>query len=122
VTAVFRDSQPHGNPSTDMTGAFERLELDIDLRLADLWRCADEHDGPWTIELLASYIRAAYGKGYCDSLGEAERGALCIEHGFDIPEPPPPAAKRHLTLVPAPAAGPLARRGITASTPRAAAA
>jgi hypothetical protein len=117
---VFRDSQPDSNSSTEK--AFERLELDIDLRLTDLWRCADEHDGPWTIELVASYIRAAYGKGYCDSLAEPTRGALCIEHGFDIPEPPPPAnPKRHLTLVPTPA-GPLARRGITASTPRAAAA
>jgi hypothetical protein len=117
---VFRDSQPHIDSVNETTGAFERLELDIDLRLADLWRCADEHEGAWTLDLVATYIRAAYGKGYCDALGEPERGTLCIDHGFSIPEPPPPA--RHLTLVPDPApAGPLARRGITAPAPRQAA-
>jgi hypothetical protein len=99
--------------------AFERLELDIDLRLTDLWNCADEHEGAWTLELVATYIRAAYGKGYVDSLAESERGKLCLDHGFSVPEPAAPV--RHLTLVPSPA-GPLARRGIVASTPRVAAA
>jgi hypothetical protein len=39
------------------------LELDIDLRLADLWReAADVSD--WSLEIMAAFIRAAYGKGY----------------------------------------------------------
>lgn len=62
------------------------LELDIDLRLSDLWREAlDVSD--WSLEVVAAFIRAAYGKGYCDALTEESRGALCIEHGYRLPEP-----------------------------------
>jgi hypothetical protein len=40
------------------------LELDIDLRLADLWgEAIDVSD--WNLEIVAAFIRAAYGKGYC---------------------------------------------------------
>jgi len=63
------------------------LELDIDVRLADLWREAvDVTD--WNIEVVAAFIRAAYGKGYCDALVEESPGALCVEHGYRIPERP----------------------------------
>ena len=60
------------------------LELDIDLRLADLWREADEVT-EWNLEIVAAFIRAAYGKGYCDSLTEDDPGSLCIEHGYRVP-------------------------------------
>ena len=61
------------------------LELDIDLRLSDLWREAvDVSD--WSLEVMAAFIRAAYGKGYCDALTEAEPGSLCAEHGYRLPE------------------------------------
>ena len=61
------------------------LELDIDLRLSDLWREAvDVSD--WSLEVVAAFIRAAYGKGYCDALTEAEPGSLCVEHGYRLPE------------------------------------
>jgi hypothetical protein len=60
------------------------LELDIDLRLADLWREAYEI-GEWKLEVVAAFIRAAYGKGYCDALTEEDPGALCQEHGYRIP-------------------------------------
>ena len=60
------------------------LELDIDLRLADLWREAEEV-GEWGLEIVAAFMRAAYGKGYCDSLTEDSPGALCIEHGYRVP-------------------------------------
>ena len=43
------------------------LELDIDLRLADLWREASEI-GEWNLDVVAAFMRAAYGKGYCDAL------------------------------------------------------
>ena len=36
------------------------LELDIDLRLADLWREADDVD-EWNLEVVAAFIRAASG-------------------------------------------------------------
>ena len=36
------------------------LELDIDLRLADLWREAGDIS-EWNLEVVAAFIRAAYG-------------------------------------------------------------
>ena len=60
------------------------LELDIDLRLSDLWREAAEITD-WNIEVVAAFIRAAYGKGYCDALTEESPGALCEEHGYRVP-------------------------------------
>jgi hypothetical protein len=63
------------------------LELDIDVRLSDLWREAvDVTD--WNLEVVAAFIRAAYGKGYCDALTEDSPGSLCLEHGYRIPERP----------------------------------
>jgi hypothetical protein len=60
------------------------LELDIDLRLADLWREASEIED-WNLEVVAAFMRAAYGKGYCDALTEDLPGALCEEHGYRVP-------------------------------------
>jgi hypothetical protein len=61
------------------------LELDIDLRLSDLWReAADVTE--WNLEVVAAFIRAAYGKGYCDALTEELPGALCAEHGYRVPD------------------------------------
>ena len=60
------------------------LELDIDLRLADLWREAGEVS-EWNLEIVAAFMRAAYGKGYCDALTEDNPGSLCEEHGYRIP-------------------------------------
>lgn len=60
------------------------LELDIDLRLADLWREAGEI-GEWNLEVVAAFMRAAYGKGYCDALTEDSPGRLCEEHGYRVP-------------------------------------
>lgn len=63
----------------------ELLELDIDLRLSDLWR--EAMDVPeWSLEVVAAFLRAAYGKGYCDALTEESPGALCLEHGYRLPE------------------------------------
>jgi len=60
------------------------LELDIDLRLADLWReAADVSE--WSLEVVAAFMRAAYGKGYCDALTEEDPGSLCHDHGYRIP-------------------------------------
>src|SRR5215470_8647985 len=60
------------------------LELDIDLRLADLWREAAEIE-EWNLEVVAAFMRAAYGKGYCDALTEDSPGSLCEEHGYRVP-------------------------------------
>ena len=60
------------------------LELDIDLRLSDLWREA-AGIGEWNLDVVAAFMRAAYGKGYCDALVEESTGALCHEHGYRVP-------------------------------------
>jgi hypothetical protein len=67
------------------------LELDIDLRLNDLWREALSID-EWSIEVVAAFMRAAYGKGYCDALTEEEPGSLCADHGYRVPARRPPAS------------------------------
>lgn len=69
------------------------LELDIDLRLADLWREAPDVS-EWTLEVVAAFMRAAYGKGYCDALTEDSPGALCQDHGYEIPHRDAPVAER----------------------------
>lgn len=61
------------------------LELDIDLRLTDLWREAAEIED-WSLDVVAAFMRAAYGKGYCDALTEDDPGSLCAEHGYRVPE------------------------------------
>lgn len=60
------------------------LELDIDLRLADLWREACDI-GEWNLDVVSAFMRAAYGKGYCDALTEESPGELCHRHGYKIP-------------------------------------
>jgi hypothetical protein len=60
------------------------LELDIDLRLSDLWREAAEVSD-WSLEVMAAFMRAAYGKGYCDALTEDSPGSLCHDHGYRVP-------------------------------------
>jgi hypothetical protein len=61
------------------------LELDIDLRLTDLWREAAEIED-WNLEVVAAFMRAAYGKGYCDALTEDSPGSLCEDHGYRVPD------------------------------------
>ena len=86
---VRRESGPRGSVDASMTipsdpvrtlenvpvqpTRIDLLELDIDLRLTDLWREAvDVTD--WNLEVVAAFIRAAYGKGYCDALTEESPG------------------------------------------------
>jgi hypothetical protein len=60
------------------------LELDIDLRLTELWReAADVSE--WSLEVVSAFMRAAYGKGYCDALTEDDQGSLCRDHGYELP-------------------------------------
>ena len=71
-------------PMTKRPSRIDLLELDIDLRLTDLWREASEIE-EWNIEVVAAFMRAAYGKGYCDALTEDSPGSLCEEHGYRVP-------------------------------------
>jgi hypothetical protein len=67
------------------------LELDIDLRLNDLWREASGIE-EWSLEIVSAFMRAAYGKGYCDALTEDSPGSLCADHGYRVPARKPTAA------------------------------
>ena len=71
------------------------LELDIDLRLSDLWReAADVQE--WNLDVVAAFMRAAYGKGYCDALTEELPGSLCEDHGYRIPPRRQPVPMRRV--------------------------
>ena len=61
-----------------------RLDLDLDLRLRDVWRQID-HFEQLTLEVVAALLRAAYGQGYVDALRETDEAALLKAHGFRIP-------------------------------------
>lgn len=65
----------------------ELLELDIDVRCADLWALLAAERLPLTLEQVAAYMRAAYGAGYVAALLEtpAERGLLARAHGYRLP-------------------------------------
>jgi len=39
----------------------------------------------WNLDVVAAFMRAAYGKGYCDALTEDAPGSLCHDHGYRIP-------------------------------------
>lgn len=66
-------------------GRVELLELDVDIRIADIWQAADGI-GEWNLEVVAAFIRAAYGRGYSDALLEPRRGLLCVDHGYRVPD------------------------------------
>jgi len=70
------------------------LELDIDLRLTDLWREAADIS-EWSLDVVAAFMRAAYGKGYCDALTEDLPGSLCHDHGYRIPGRRPQPTEHH---------------------------
>lgn len=68
--------------------AMSMLELDLDVRLAELWGEATQMVG-WDLDAVAAFMRAAYGRGYTDALSEDDRGKLMREHGYSVPLPRP---------------------------------
>lgn len=72
----------------------QRLEIDIDTRIMDLWATAYEEGShiapkleadPELREMFGTFLRAAYGKGYTDALVEdadGRRSELQREHGY----------------------------------------
>lgn len=73
------------------------LEVDIDLRMADVWALVFEPGNPLgeavgedeTLRAaLGAFLRCAYGKGYTDALHEetaGRRGELPASHGYRVP-------------------------------------
>ena len=45
------------------------------------------------MDVVAAFMRAAYGKGYCDSLTEDAPGSLCVDHGYRVPARRPARAE-----------------------------
>jgi hypothetical protein len=84
------DALPTLQAMPDRPTRIDLLELDIDLRLADLWREAAGITD-WSLDVVAAFIRAAYGKGYCDALTEDAPGSLCADHGYRVPPRRQPA-------------------------------
>jgi hypothetical protein len=65
----------------------ETLAMAIDLRLTDLWAELFELEpGKIDLELLGWFLRAAYGQGYTDALRETQRGQLCLDLGYAVPD------------------------------------
>jgi len=57
------------------------------MRLADLWaEIFDLGNQPIDHELLGWLLRAAYGQGYTDALRETQRGQLCLDLGYRVPD------------------------------------
>jgi len=65
----------------------DTLAMAIDVRLAELWaelfELRAEH---LDMELLGWFLRAAYGQGYTDALRETQRGQLCLDLGYAVPD------------------------------------
>ncbi len=55
------------------------------MRLADLWREANDIS-EWNLEVVGAFIRAAYGKGYCDALTEEAPGLALRRARLPRPE------------------------------------
>ena len=49
--------------------------------------------GEWSLEVVAAFMRAAYGKGYCDALTEDAPGSLCARARLSRPRRAPRARR-----------------------------
>ena len=61
------------------------LELDIDIRTADIWAETQdfEDNALGDLGVLGAFMRAAYGRGYYDALRDG--GQLLEDHGYARP-------------------------------------
>lgn len=62
----------------------QRLELDVDIRLAEIWQHAATVE-EWTLERVAVFMRACYGKGYGDAHSEEIPAQLYRDNGIAVP-------------------------------------
>jgi len=77
-------SPKHVTPGVEPSAA-ELLELDVDVRLVDVWLEVWKN-WAWEAGEMSGLLRLAYGRGYCDALAEPERGKLCRDNGLAVPE------------------------------------
>ncbi|HEX5394802.1 MAG TPA: hypothetical protein VFW52_00340 [Candidatus Saccharimonadales bacterium] len=67
-----------------------RLELDIDIRLKELWDGMSDDD-EFNLDRVGAIMRAAYATGYYDALKETDdqSGSLLKAHGYHMPKQAP---------------------------------
>ena len=66
--------------------ALDKIGLEVDMRLTDVWSMLFERGGELDTEFLGWLLRLAYVTGYWDALSEGERGTLCRQLGYPVPE------------------------------------
>lgn len=73
-------------PSSEKTWS-DRLVLELDPRLADVWSCLFQLgiEGTELLEQVGWFLRMAFLQGYEDGLTEPRRGALLADLGLEVP-------------------------------------
>lgn len=67
--------------------ALDSIGLHVDMRLTDVWSMLFERgESEMDVEFLGWLLRASYVTGYFDALSEDERGSLCRELGYPVPQ------------------------------------
>jgi hypothetical protein len=74
-------------PSAAQSEWSERLALELDPRLAEVWSCIFQYglQAEETLEQLGWFLRMAYLNGYQDGLIEPDRGELLRALGLQVP-------------------------------------
>lgn len=70
----------------------ERLSIDIDTRMFSIWPVLAETFDNEELEIIAPFLRWAYGQGWTDALKE-ERGKLARDNDYAVPPPLDDSAK-----------------------------
>lgn len=68
------------------TDALDKIGLEVDMRLTDVWSMLFEKGEELDTEFLGWLLRLAYVTGYWDALSEGDRGTLCTQLGYPVPE------------------------------------
>ena len=75
------------------TNELDRIGFEVDMRLTDVWSILFERgEDQLDTEFIAWLLRLAYVSGYWDSLSEPNRGELCRQLGYPVPDTTPTAA------------------------------
>ena len=71
-----------------MIDRIDRLALDVDLRLREVWPFAFDfdNDDAWNLETVGVLMRAAYTQGYVDAHTEAVPYLLYRDHAYRLPK------------------------------------
>lgn len=73
-------------PPRDALSRSDRLQLDIDMRLREVWAYAFDAGLDCDMEMVGLLMQAAYGQGYVDAHTEAVPALLYRDHGYELPK------------------------------------